>query len=287
MPEAVQTAEQNSRSQASGVGDLFGEIVPAAESEDVYANFRHIRPWSEQRRLQEEKETLGLYLSGHPISEYLPELAAITRNTINNLKADRAPQLVAGLIHDLRLIKTKRGDNIAIILLDDRSARIEASLYSEVYQQSRELLRKDSVVVVEGTVSVDEYNGNGQLQIRVKRVLSLQEARTLHARRISLTLHHERLAVESLPALEAILAAHRPQPLAAATGTNPSPGMGRESPAGTMGHLPGCEFVLNYRQPEAQGSIVFGPKWRVLPDDELLQKLRDRYGRDRVVLHYN
>jgi DNA polymerase-3 subunit alpha len=301
MGDAVKTAEQNSRAEASGVDDLFGEIVPAPQHEDLYAAFRNVRPWSEQRRLQEEKETLGLYLSGHPISEFLPELAQITRNVISNLKADKAPQLVAGLIHDLRIIKSKRGDNIAVVTLDDRSARIEASFFGEVYQQCRELLRKDTVIVVEGVVSIDEYNGNGQLQIRVRRAMSLQDARCHYARRLSLTLQQERLAVESLPALEALLAAHKLRPAAESgnVGARVSQaGGGRDSYARNepgrgeagRGEQPraagGCEVVLHFQRAEVQGSIVFGPQWRVQPDDDLLQKLRDKYGRSSVALQY-
>jgi DNA polymerase-3 subunit alpha len=287
--DAVRTAEQNNRSQASGVGDLFGEVEPVKHEEDVYAAFRHIRPWGDQRRLQEEKETLGLYLSGHPIAEYLPELAQITRNTIANLKADKAPQLVSGLIHDVRIIKSKRGDTIAVLTLDDRSGRIEASVFGEVYQQCREMLRKDTVVVIEGVVGVDEYNGNGQLQIRSRRVMTLQEARCQLARRLSLTLQQEGLTVESLPALETILAAHRRQAsvVTGATGTGGTRGNQPDAGKTDAGKASsGCEVVLHVSRSGVQGSIVFGPAWRVQPDAELLQKLRDNYGRTSVALHY-
>ncbi|MGV3591083.1 MAG: DNA polymerase III subunit alpha [Gammaproteobacteria bacterium] len=291
MPDAVKTAEQNNRAAASGVDDLFGEVTPAPTNEDVYAAFRNVRPWSDQQRLREEKETLGLYLSGHPINEYLPELKQITRNVIADLKADKAPQLVAGLIHDVRTMKSKRGDTIAIITLDDRSGRIEASLFGEVYLQCRELLRKDSVVVVEGVVGVDEYNGNGQLQIRARRVLALQDARCQLARRLSLTLQHEGLTVESLPALEAILAAHRMQSVAAngaagsrvAQAGGPHEHAARNEAARTPA---GCEIVLHLQRADVQGIINFGSAWRVQPDAELLQKLRDNYGKANVALQY-
>ena len=288
MPDAVKTAEQNSRSAASGVGDLFGEATPAPRHEDVYAAFRNIRPWGDQQRLREEKETLGLYLSGHPISEYLPELRQITRTVIADLKAEKSVQLVAGLIHDIRTIKSKRGDTIAVLTLDDRSGRIEASLFGEVYLQCRDLLRKDSVVVVEGVVSIDEYNGNGQLQIRVRRLLGLQDARCQLARRLSLTLQHEGLAVESLPALEAILAAHRMQSLAANGTRLAQAGSVPEPPGrGEAARAPaGCEIVLHVQRSGVQGSITFGPAWRVQPDAELLQKLRDNYGKGSVALQY-
>jgi DNA polymerase-3 subunit alpha len=268
MPEAVKTAEQNSRSAASGVGDLFGEVMPVESTGDVYANFHHIRPWSAQQRLHEEKETLGLYLSGHPISEFLPELAKITRNRLDSLKADRAPQLVAGLIHDIRMIKSKRGDPFAIITLDDRTDRIEATVYGDVLAQHRDLIRKDAIVVLEGVVSVDEYNGNGQLQMRVKRVISMQEARRQYSRGLDLTLHHKRLSVESLPSLRRLLAEYR----AASEIEQPE--------------TRGCEIIVHLELDKVRGSISLGEAWRVLPDDALLQKLRENYGNDNVNLSY-
>ena len=268
MPEAVKTVEQNSRSAASGVGDLFGEVMPVESTGDVYANFHHIRPWSAQQRLHEEKETLGLYLSGHPISEFLPELAKITRNRLDSLKADRAPQLVAGLIHDIRMIKSKRGDPFAIITLDDRTDRIEATVYGDVLAQHRDLIRKDAIVVLEGVVSVDEYNGNGQLQMRVKRVISMQEARRQYSRGLDLTLHHKRLSVESLPSLRRLLAEYR----AASEIEQPE--------------TRGCEIIVHLELDKVRGSISLGEAWRVLPDDALLQKLRENYGNDNVNLSY-
>jgi DNA polymerase III subunit alpha len=268
MSEAMKTAEQNSRTAASGVEDLFGEVTTAVRGGDVYANFRNIRAWSAQRRLQEEKETLGLYLSGHPISEYLPELARITGTRIDTLKPDRAPQLVAGLVHDIRIIKSKRGDPFAVITLDDRSDRMEATVYGDVLQQYRELLRKDAIVILEGVVSTDEFNGNGQLQIRVKRVMGMQEARIQYSRALDLTLHHQRLSVESLPVLQGLLQEHRTDKCQETAETK------------------GCEIIVHLELDDVRGTVSLGEAWRVTPDDVLLQKLRDNYGPDNVTLNY-
>jgi DNA polymerase-3 subunit alpha len=255
----------------------------------VYANFRHIRPWAAQRRLQEEKDTLGLYLSGHPISEFLPELLRITRHRIDALKPEKGAQLVAGLIHDVRLIKSKRGDTIAIATLDDRSDRIEVSLFGEAYLQYRELLVKDTVVVVEGVVSLDEYNGNGQLQVRARRILSLQDARREFMRALELTLHHSRLSVESLPALGRLLGEFhadarqmQDHAVTAQAGSAPVPAVAGDAPPAARG----CEVLLHLELPEVKGSVTLGDRWRVLPDDGLLQRLRETFGADNVSLSY-
>ncbi len=155
--------------------------------------------------MQEEKETLGLYLSGHPIEEYLPEIRLMTKNRIASLKADMSSQTVIGLIHDMRIIKSRRGDTIAILTLDDRSARIEVSLFGETYENLGEILSKDTVVLVEGVVNVDEYSGNSQLQIRARKVRPFQDAAAAYSN-ITLSLQEENLPVESLQILQNILA---------------------------------------------------------------------------------
>ena len=268
MNEAIKTAEQNDRTQASGVDDMFGDLVSAETTDDVYGNYKHVKPWSEQRRLQEEKDALGLYLSGHPIEEYLPEIRRITKNRIASLKADKGNQLVIGLIHDMRIIKSKRGDTIAILTLDDRSARIEVSLFGEVYDSCREVLSKDIVVLVEGAVSLDEYSGNGQLQIRARKVTTFKEARQHYVRNITLDLQQDNLPVESLQILQGILSDYN-------NGSN------GQFEAGSA-----CDIVVNYSREGVKGSILLGEQWRVHLEDELLHRLREQYGRGQISVNY-
>ncbi len=59
MNEAIKTAEQSGRVQESGVDDMFGDLVPSESDEDVYTNFRHVKPWSEQRRLAGREGNAG------------------------------------------------------------------------------------------------------------------------------------------------------------------------------------------------------------------------------------
>ena len=282
MGEAIKTAEQSHRTQASGVGDMFGELVPSESNEDVYSNYRKVKPWSEQRRLQEEKDTLGLYLSGHPIEEYLPEIQRMTKNRIINLRADRGTQTVIGLIHDMRIIKSKRGDTIAILTLDDRSARIEVSLFGEVYENCREMLSKDTVVLVEGVVSLDEYSGNSQLQIRARNVTSFKDARQQYIRNITLNLQQENLPVESLQILQNILSEYCLAGKNAVNGKHPAYGI----TANGATEDKACDIVVNYSCDGARGSIVLGQEWRVQVEDELLHKLRQQYGASHINVNY-
>ncbi|MFT5321240.1 MAG: DNA polymerase-3 subunit alpha [Pseudohongiellaceae bacterium] len=274
MSEAVKTAEQSDRTQASGVDDMFGDLIPSESTQDVYSNYRKVKAWSEQRRLQEEKDSLGLYLSGHPIEEYLPEIQLMTKNRIVNLKADKSNQMVIGLIHDMRIIKSKRGDTIAILTLDDRSARIEVSLFGEVYESCREILSKDIVVFVEGAVSLDEYSGNSSLQIRARKIMSFKDARQQYVRNITLDLQQENLPVESLQILQNILAEYNNS----ADGSNVHGAENNEEGA--------CDVVVNYSRQGVTGSILLGKQWRVHVEDELLHKLKEQYGAGQINLNY-
>jgi len=280
MNEAIKTAEQSGRVQESGVDDMFGDLVPSKSDEDIYANFKHVKTWSEQRRLQEEKETLGLYLSGHPIEEYLPEIRLMAKNRIASLKADRTSQTVIGLIHDMRIIKSRRGDTIAILTLDDRSARIEVSLFGETYENCREILSKDTVVLVEGVVNVDEYSGNSQLQIRARKVRPFKEARQQLIQNITLNLQEENLPVESLQILQNILAEYSCTP-PEVNGANVS-----EQGAINGSDENACDIVVNYSREGVKGSIVLGKQWRVHVEDELLHKLRQQYGPAQISVNY-
>lgn len=132
MEEAIQAAEQTARSHDSGHMDLFGGVFAEPEA-DVYANHRKVKELTLKERLKGEKDTLGLYLTGHPIDEYEGEVRRFARQRIVELKPARDTQTVAGLIVNLRVMKNKKGDKMGFVTLDDRSGRIEASLFSEAF----------------------------------------------------------------------------------------------------------------------------------------------------------
>ncbi|WP_288463399.1 DNA polymerase III subunit alpha, partial [uncultured Pseudomonas sp.] len=195
MEEAIASAEQTARSHNSGHVDLFGGVFAEPEA-DVYANHRRARELNLKERLRGEKETLGLYLTGHPIEEYEGEVRRLARQRIVDLKPSRETQTVAGLIVNLRVMKNKRGDKMGFVTLDDRSGRIEASLFAEAFNAAQALLQTDALVIVEGEVSQDDFSGG--LRLRAKRVLGLEEARTALAESLRIAVRSEALAGDRL-----------------------------------------------------------------------------------------
>ncbi|PCI80098.1 MAG: DNA polymerase III subunit alpha [SAR86 cluster bacterium] len=306
LPQAMQAAEQSSRNQASGVEDMFGEIAPAGtEDADLSASNITVRAWAEQHRLKVEKETLGLWLSGHPIDEFLDELSHITKNRLVNLRPERGPQTIAGVLHSIRTMRNKAGDTIAFLVLDDSSARFEFSLFAKEYEKYRETLQKDVIMVVECTVSIDDYSGS--MRGRGKSVMTLSEARKRNAHRVALNLESESLGSDFCEHLARILEPYRkPAELLEEEGSTAANGLGGSSVPGIShahshpGQLPpndhtaweaadageGCQVMVRYQRSDSIGCIMLGQEWVVSPADDLIQRLRLEYGKDKVVLSY-
>lgn len=267
LPDAVQASDQKSKNQSLGMTDMFGEVVSTAAeaSGDVYADYRQTQPWSLRDRLQGEKDTLGLYLTGHPIDEYQEELRVLVKRRIVDLQAERTPQRVAGLVVDVRLRKTKSGKNIASVLLDDRSGRIEVTVFADEYDRARDKLMVDRVLIIEGTVSQDEYR-NG-LGMRVVQIRDLLEVRAEQAQYLQIALD-----AETLTTLQT----------------------GRDSAVSLLGRLMQpyrqgqgqCALRFVYQGQTARGEIAVGESWRVSPTDELLRALRARLGLSAVKVRY-
>lgn len=262
--EAVKAAEQSAGNRDAGMMDLFGDVVPGEDSGDVYADYRHIRPWSPKEQLGGEKDTLGLYVTGHPIDEYEKEIRQFVRNRIVDLKPDHSAQSMAGLVVAMRTMKNKRGDTMAFITLDDRSARIEVSLFSEAYEENRDKISKDAILVVEGQVALDDYSG--QLKVRGKSIRTLLEVRQSKV-------HYLQLNMNSADFNGAI---------GSRGFTNNFKQLLESSLQGGQ-----CPVKVNYQRKDAQGVLTLGDEWQVLPSDELIERLKDRFGAANVQLRYD
>ena len=188
VEHAMQAAEQQAKAAAVGQVDLFGGAGPAAPAADpvetrAWREACEIDEWSQQQLLGWEKETLGLYLSGHPMDRYLRELGSLLACRLADLKPGR--RRIAGLIVALRFIKGKRG-RMAVMTLDDSTARVEVAVYNEVLESSLEKIVEDRVVVVDGECSVDEFSGDYAVK-NVQKILTIDDLRQSFARSLVLS----------------------------------------------------------------------------------------------------
>lgn len=252
---AMSFSEQTKRNKENKQADLFGNNVDEqASAHECVA----IQSWNEQLRLQNEKDVLGWYASGHPIRQYEKELAFITTSKIKDLQPkDNQVVVVAGFVLTLRAMMTKRGDRMAFITLDDGDGRIELAVFSDLYTDYRELLVKDKLIIVEGDVSVDEYSGGYRMS--AKRVFDMEEAREIYAKGILLALHAKQLSSELISQLEQVLLPH-------CNGT--------------------CPITIEYLTDNNKAKLNMGKKWSVTPKDALINQLRLLFGESAVKVGY-
>ncbi|WP_020209215.1 DNA polymerase III subunit alpha [Gilvimarinus chinensis] len=258
ITEAVKTAEQSAANANAGMVDLFGDVVPVAtDGEDSYKEFTRVHPWSMKERLQAENDTLGLYLTGHPIDEYEHEIRHLVSCRIADLTPEKNAQRIGGLVVASRTMKTKRGDTMAFITLDDRTGRMEIAVFADTFAEYRELLVKDALLLVEGQVSHDDYNNS--LKMRAESIKNLAEARQEKARALRLTLQGGALGAGFSEQLRSCLEPYKD---------------GR------------CPVVVDYLRSDARCELMLGRDWGVRPEDDLLQRLRNQYGIENVKLQY-
>ncbi|MDD1622038.1 MAG: DNA polymerase III subunit alpha, partial [Methylococcaceae bacterium] len=189
LTTALRVAEQHGKMAQTGQNDLFGlgvEVEASENEADAYSTI--VDPWTEKEKLEAEKQTLGLFLTGHPIAEYLPELKHITHGSLGSLEADASRSKgkmegrVAGLIVEMRTRQTKQGKMMGFATLDDRTGRLEVAAFSGVYDKYRDLLSKDSILIAEGSLAMDDFTNS--LRMTAEKLYSMEEARELYARGI-------------------------------------------------------------------------------------------------------
>jgi DNA polymerase-3 subunit alpha len=256
MDEAVKLAEQHARNKVSGMGDLFGESVVDSAPEINYNAYSASRTLSVRERLNGEKETLGLYLTGHPIDEYEDELKVMLPQRIVNLRPGKDAETISGMVVGMRIMKNKRGDSFAFLTLDDKSGRIELSVWAEKYNAYREILAKDALLVVKGAVSEDSFTGG--LKMVAESIQSIYEARCSKLRRLELNI------------------------------TAGSDDWVEQVHTTLSGFKDGtCAVTVDYHQPHASGTLKLGSQWKVQPRDELISRLREQFGKTNVSMGYD
>jgi DNA polymerase-3 subunit alpha len=261
LDRAVHLGEQNSRAMSVGQVDLFG--LSAAEN-------THIEDWTEATRLAGERDTLGLFLTGHPITPYEPDLKFLVGARLVDVGGPRPtpkpvaagggertwsqakPATVAGLVLDIR-----RRPNRVTLILDDRTARLEVSLYEETFQQHRDIIVKDAIVVVDGSLRYDDFIEAWRLQ--AKSLMNIDRARERFARRLWLRWPAAFDGPLGMNRFEELLKPYLRGP---------------------------CGVSVVVSRPEYVGRLNLGDAWSIRPSRELLDKLSGLVGRDGWHLVY-
>ena len=228
---------------------------------------RELGEWQQRTRLANEKEALGLYLTGHPfhavradakffvdgrLADLANEPPPVRADGERQYGAARREVTVAGLIVDVR----KRGNRVSV-MLDDDTGRMEVSLFSEAFQEFRHLLVKDEIVVVTGALRYDDFLGAWAVNVRT--VLHIDRVIESRARGMLLRVAPNGHGEALLTRLHDVLLPHREG---------------------------NCEVAVQYYGDSAAARLNLGPEWAVRPSRDLRDKLAELLGANNVRLVY-
>ena len=214
LPEVLKATDQIARNRDAGIVDMFGN---ATGTPDIHIDLPTCDEWPLKQKLDGERDTLGHYLSGHPLDPYRDDLKGLVGHDLGQLDAlwaARSPDsgarqwrpettvIVAGQVIGLR----KRGDSQAFVQIEDGRGRLECAFFAEDYFNNAALLTRDRILVIEGGLREDEFSGG--FALRARRCWDYEQVCQQHASGLALQL--DLRVPESLRRVESLFAQHRP-----------------------------------------------------------------------------
>jgi len=274
IERALERGASEQRDKAIGQSNLFGMLDPGGGGKASANDYVNVDEWSEKERLSFEKESIGFYVSGHPLDAYQKELKRYARPVVSVQRARRDDKLtVAGIVAALRERPTKTGKRMAWVTLEDLSGSVELVCFpgregggsrmdpktgkwtksgpKPGYEQWENLLKSDEPILVTGSVQVNTRDEeNPVAELIVEDVQSLREVREKRVKRLELRLHVDMATDEKLAKLAEIA-----KKFAGAT------------PIAIALHMPG----------EAE-TLIGGTSLKVQVTDELLESVNRLFG---------
>jgi len=246
--DAAERAERMA-SQSS----LFGEADAGASGEQALIAAER---WDRKRQLLEEKSALGFSISGHLFSVYEKDLAGFPRRPLAALAPADHPVWLAGIVAEARVQMSRRG-RMMVVRLDDATAQVEVSVYTELLEKQRERIKEDGLLLVQGKVQRDDFSGG--LRVVADELLDLPALRVRYATGVRLDVNGQADARRLMAALSPYRAA----------------GEGA------------CRVLVHYRNGTGSCDVVLGDDWRVVPDERLLGELAEWLAAENVQVLYS
>ena len=218
-------------------------------------------PWSIRERLMLEKAALGFYLSGHLFDQSADEVCRIARRRIADLLDSREPQVLAGIVSDLRLVNGQRG-RVAIFKLDDKTEAIETVVNEDLLNANRDLLKDDELIIVQGKVQPDRFSGG--VRLNVTQVWDLAGARCRFGKFLRVDVNG------SVPPVAEVLRDFPSRRIATEHGDLPQ----------------GLTVRLQLHRASASGELDLGEAARFYPTDAALDRWRAGAHEGRAVVVY-
>jgi len=251
LEEAMEWAQAVERERANHQIAMFGGSRGGRHRDEP--RLPDVPPWPESQRLAAEKETLGFYLTGHPLSSYASTLQRFTSMDTLRVQeaADGQEVIIGGVVNSLKEINTKKGDRMAFVSLEDLNGVVEVIIFSELYKNSSLLLKSEDPIFIKGRVDAGEES----VKIIAGEVLPFEQAVGKLTTSVHLRLHSEGLRREDLEAMRQVFRDCR-----------------GNCPAFLHLILPG----------EKEAVIDLGEEWKLNSTDQLVHRIRDLLGYEAV-----
>jgi len=218
--------------------------------------------WDIKQRLGLEKTALGFYLSGHLFDQSADEVRRFAKRAIVDLIDTREPQILAGIVGDLRVINGQRG-RVAIFKLDDKTEVIEAVANEELLNANRDLLKDDELIIVMGKVQPDRFSGG--MRLNVQQVWDLASARCRFGKYLRVDVNG------SVPPVAEVLRDFPVRRVASEAGDLPQ----------------GLTVRLNLHRERASAELDLGEAAKFYPTDAALERWRAGASEGRAVIVYD
>jgi DNA polymerase-3 subunit alpha len=210
MNDALEMGSSKKRMKDSGQTSLFDML----DSGDGAADFNsvelpNIPDWTDREKLNKEKELAGIFLSGHPLDRFLPDIQSFATHTANSLTtiADKQDVAMVGMVTAVKRHTTQKGDPMAFVAFEDLEGRFEAVFFPRTFEQSQHLLVVDSMLFLRGKSSW--RSGEAQASVLIDECLPIEEVRRRRARFVDITLPAEPLSMEELEKLRGMFRNNR------------------------------------------------------------------------------
>jgi DNA polymerase-3 subunit alpha len=203
LDRVLDHGSRHQQDRDQGQSRLFGG-GDAAEPWVDAAVLPEARPWSEAEALAFEKEALGLYMSGHPLQPHVETLAAAGVRRVSALTQSENDCQVAGIVSAVRHLKTKKGDRMAVITLEDETAKLEAVVFPDAFARSSGLIVEDAMLVARGRYERDEETS----RLVVSEIASLDEVRERAIRKVEVRLAGRGLGPHAMRELAGVFERH-------------------------------------------------------------------------------
>jgi DNA polymerase-3 subunit alpha len=249
VDKAMEAASAAQRDRAHGQVSLLDMLSSKGAARKEAPALPDVPEWDRPQLLAGEKETLGFYITGHPLAEHRGLIAKHTSMTTEDLASlpDKSTVKLGAIVTAVKEISTKNGDRMAFVTLEDMQGSVEAVVFPDLYRSSMLHLAKDSVVLVKGQVDIGEETVKLLLSEVQPLVLSGNSSLPL----VEVTLAGASASSEGLRRLKALLEMH--------PGSSP--------------------LRLHLQLPEGgQVTIAPAPGLTVAADDNLRQELEEAFG---------